>query len=71
MFKKIESQGYRVMYLPAYSPELNHIEQFWAIAKGKMKRHRLMTEENLSSRIADACTDVCFSDLNGFCHNPK
>ncbi|EPB87867.1 hypothetical protein HMPREF1544_05396 [Mucor circinelloides 1006PhL] len=65
MFRKIESRGYRVMYLPPYSPELNPIEQFWAIVKGKMKRHRLMTEENLSSRIADACNDIHFSDLSG------
>lgn len=59
------------MYLPAYSPELNHIEQFLAITKGKMKCHRPMTEENLSSRVADAYTDVCFCDRDGFCHNPK
>lgn len=38
MIRKIESKGYRVMYLPPYSPELNPIEQFWAIVKGKMKR---------------------------------
>lgn len=71
MFRKIESRGYRVVYLPPYSPELNPIEQFWAIVKGKMKRHRLMTEENLSSRIADACNDIHFSDLYGFCDHSK
>jgi hypothetical protein len=42
MIRKIESKGYRIIYLPLYSPELNPIEQFWAIVKGKMKRHRLM-----------------------------
>ncbi|EIE79795.1 hypothetical protein RO3G_04500 [Rhizopus delemar RA 99-880] len=57
MKRKIESRGYHVMYLPPYSPELNPIEQFWAIVKGKLKGHRLMTEENLSSRIADAFAD--------------
>ena len=28
MIRKIESRGYRVMYLPPCSPELNPIEQF-------------------------------------------
>ncbi|KAG1607144.1 hypothetical protein G6F46_012510 [Rhizopus delemar] len=71
MIRKIESKGYRVMYLPPYSPELNPIEQFWAIVKGKMKRDRLMNEENLSSRITDACNDILISDLNGFCNHSK
>jgi transposase len=71
MIKKIESRGYRVMHLPPYSPELNQTEQFWALVKGKMKRHRLMNEENLSQRIADACNNVRLSDLHGFCRYSK
>jgi transposase len=59
------------MYLPPYSPELNPIEQFWALVKGKMKRHCLMKEGTLSSRISDACNDVRFSDLYGFCFHSK
>ncbi|EIE82436.1 hypothetical protein RO3G_07141 [Rhizopus delemar RA 99-880] len=35
MTRKIEARGYRVMYLTPYSPELNPIEQFWALVKGK------------------------------------
>ncbi|KAG1166064.1 hypothetical protein G6F36_013086 [Rhizopus arrhizus] len=42
------------MHLPPYSPELNLIEQFWALVKRKLKRGRMLAEENLSSRIADA-----------------
>lgn len=45
MIRKIENRGYRVMYLPPYSPELNPIEQFWAFVKGRLKHHRLLTEE--------------------------
>jgi hypothetical protein len=71
MKRMIESRGFHVMYLPPYSPELNPIEQFWAIVKGKLKRHRLMTEENLSSRIADACNEVLISDLYGFASHSK
>ncbi|KAG1470494.1 hypothetical protein G6F56_002655 [Rhizopus delemar] len=71
MIKKIESRGYRVIYLPPYSPELNPIKQFWALVKGKMKRHRLINEENLSQRIAEACNNVRFSDLEGVCGHSK
>jgi transposase len=66
MIQKIEARGYRVMYLPPYSPELNPIEQFWASVKGEM-----MKEETLSSRIGDACNDVRFSDLYSFCLHSK
>jgi transposase len=66
IIRKIEGRGYRVMYLPPYSPELNAIENFWAIVKRKMKRENLMTEETLSQRIADACNNVRVSDLRGF-----
>lgn len=33
MMRKIKSCGYKLMHLPPYSPELNLIEQFWAILK--------------------------------------
>jgi hypothetical protein len=45
---------------------LNPIEQLWAISKGMLKRQRLMTEENLSSRIAEACNDILVSNLYVF-----
>lgn len=67
IIKKIEDRGYRVMYLPPYSPELNAIENFWAIVKRKMKRESLMTEDTLSQRFANACNIVRISDLRGFC----
>lgn len=59
------------MYLSSYSPELNPIEQFWALVKGKMKRRGLMNEENLLQRITDACNSVRLSDLQGFCRHSK
>ncbi len=71
MVRKIEASGYRVMYLPPYSPELNAIENFWALVKRKMKRENLMTEETISQRIADACNNVRVSDLRGFCSHSK
>lgn len=59
------------MYLPACSPGLHPIEQFWGVVKVKMKRDRLLAEEILSDRIADASNDVLISDLYGFCNHSK
>ncbi|KAK4517023.1 uncharacterized protein ATC70_000351 [Mucor velutinosus] len=63
----IEGRGYRCVYLPPYSPELNPIEQFWSIVKSKLKRVALLEEETLSTRISDSCNKVMISDLQGFC----
>lgn len=71
MKRKIEKRGYKLMHLPPYSPELNPIEQFWALVKRRLKRDRMMSEENLSSRIADACNQVLISDLYGFANHSK
>lgn len=71
MIRKIEGRGYKVMYLPPYSLELNAIENFWAVVKGKMKRENLMTEETLSQKSADVCNNVRVSDLRAFCSHSK
>lgn len=65
--KYIEQRGYGCIYLPPYSPELNPIEQFWSVCKNKLKREKLLKEETLSSRIAEASNSICLSDLKGFC----
>jgi transposase len=65
--KHIESRGYGCVYLPPYSPELNPIEQFWSVCKSKLKREQLLDEEAPTTRIADACNRVLYSDLQGFC----
>jgi hypothetical protein len=49
MKRKIEKRGYKLMHLPPYSPELNPIEQFWALVKRKLKRDRMMSEEVVSN----------------------
>jgi transposase len=64
--KYIASRGYRCAYLPSYSPELNPIEQFWSVAKSKVKRHRFLEKETLSTRISDACNSLMLSDFYGF-----
>ena len=34
----IENNGHEPLFLPAYSPDLNPIEQYWAIIKSKIKK---------------------------------
>ncbi|KAG1441154.1 hypothetical protein G6F56_011611 [Rhizopus delemar] len=50
----ITKRGYTPIYLPPYLPELNPIEQFWAVVKGKVKRNKLNDLETLTSRITEA-----------------
>ncbi|KAG1139476.1 hypothetical protein G6F38_009802 [Rhizopus arrhizus] len=48
----VTERGYKCIYLPPYSPELNPIEQFWSIVKNKVKRSQFQTKEDLSTRIS-------------------
>jgi transposase len=54
----IERRGYRSVRLPPYSPELNPIEQFWALLKGKVKRSQFGDAEDLKTRISEASQDI-------------
>ncbi|KAG1503159.1 hypothetical protein G6F52_012303 [Rhizopus delemar] len=64
--KYIHSRGYRYVYLPPYSPELNPIEQFWSVVKSKVKRNKFLEKESLMTRISEACDSLHFSDFKGF-----
>ncbi|KAG0938697.1 hypothetical protein G6F57_006565 [Rhizopus arrhizus] len=64
--KYVESRGYRFIYLPPYSPELNPIEQFWSAVKSKVKRNKLLEAETLMTRISEASNSLRLSDSKGF-----
>ena len=34
----IEENGHQLLFLPPYSPDLNPIENYWVILKGKLKK---------------------------------
>ena len=36
--KIIENNGHKLLFLPAYSPDLNPIEHYWAMIKTKIKK---------------------------------
>ncbi|KAG1527119.1 hypothetical protein G6F51_014307 [Rhizopus arrhizus] len=54
----IEKRSYIPVYLPPYSPELNPIEDFWAIVKSKVKRYALKDTETLSPRVIEGREDA-------------
>ncbi|KAG1038190.1 hypothetical protein G6F43_012730 [Rhizopus delemar] len=61
------NRDYKCVFLPPYSPELNPIEQFWALVKHKVRREKLQDTETLQDRIIDAANEVpivVFSLLN-------
>jgi transposase len=62
----ITSRNYRSIYLPPYSPELNPIEQFWSVVKNKVKRGTFSDDEDLKTRIADACNNVPIQHVKAF-----
>lgn len=71
MQNKILRRGYKFVYLPTYSPELNAIEQFWSLVKGKMEHEKLLQSETRFSRFKDTCEQVLLSDLYGFANDLK
>ncbi|KAG1473861.1 hypothetical protein G6F56_000704 [Rhizopus delemar] len=50
----ITDRGYRCVYLPPYSPELNPIEQFWSTVKNRVRRSKFEDKEDLFTRISEA-----------------
>ncbi|KAG1048521.1 hypothetical protein G6F43_009092 [Rhizopus delemar] len=64
--KMIVNRGYKCVYLPPYSPELNSIEQFWSVVKNKLKRCQILEEEALQDRITEACSQIPQSHHYGF-----
>ncbi|KAG2213441.1 hypothetical protein INT47_009115 [Mucor saturninus] len=54
----IEERGYKCIYLPPYSPELNLIEQFWSVVKSNVKREFVLKKDTIPQIIADASNQV-------------
>lgn len=54
----IEFAGCRLIYLPAYSPDLNPIEQWWSVLKARIRR----LLRNLKMTIAQALCHLLKAD---------
>lgn len=56
--QRVEEAGFHLLFLPAYSPDLNPIEHFWATLKTRLRKH-LPTAANPFLFIAETCLCYC------------
>ena len=65
----IEQQGAQVLFLPAYSPDLNPIELMWSKVKAFLRKTEARTQPALIQAIAAALASITLQDaLNWFAH---
>ena len=62
----IENQGAAVIYLPAYSPDLNPIEKAWAKLKQLLRSSKARTREALDQAIADLLPHITAGDAQAW-----
>jgi transposase len=62
----LATRGCRVLYLPAYSPDLTPIEQAFAKIKAALRRIAARTREALEAAIAQALDHIIPRDAHGF-----
>jgi transposase len=62
----IEQRGCQLVYLPAYSPDLNPIEEAFSKIKGVVRKAEARTREALVEAIGMALSVVTARDAHGF-----
>src|SRR5215210_1018855 len=62
----IEGQGCQLLYLPAYSPDFNPIEEAFSKVKEILRRACARTRETLLEALGEALSAVSFWDAQGF-----
>jgi transposase len=62
----IEERGYQLLYLPAYSPDLNPIEEAFSKIKGALRKVQARTREALIEALGVAISAVTTRDAHGF-----
>jgi len=62
----IEVQGCQLLYLPAYSPDFNPIEEAFSKIKGLVRKAEARTREALVEAIGKALSAVTSRDARGF-----
>jgi transposase len=65
----IEARGAQLLFLPAYSPDLNPIEMMWAKVKQHLRSARARSQRALLTAIRDALASVSPLDARGFFHH--
>jgi len=62
----VEAAGCEILYLPAYSPDLNPIEQAFSKVKGMLRRAEARTRGALVEAMGRALNAVSARDARGF-----
>lgn len=62
----IEGRGARVMFLPAYSPDLNPIENCWSKVKAILRSLKPRSFEELLDALVEAFSRVTVQDILGW-----
>ena len=62
----IKQAGAEVLFLPAYSPDLNPIEKMWSKVKNRLRSIAARTLEQLQAAIATALAEVTAKDAAGW-----
>jgi len=64
--KKMAEAGVQVLFLPAYSPDLNPIEKMWSKLKAYLRKAEARTREELEQAIAEALKTVTPQDARNW-----
>jgi transposase len=64
--KFVESQSARYLFLPAYSPDFNPIENMWSKVKQILRTIKARTQEELFEAVAKALNMVTAEDAQGW-----
>lgn len=64
--KLIEAHGGRLLFLPAYSPDLNPIEMMWSKVKAHLRQAKARSDGDLLTAIGHALQTVSATDAQGF-----
>jgi transposase len=62
----VEEAGCKLLFLPAYSPDLNPIEQVWSQLKRLIKKAGRVGEKSLNEMIDWAFKQVVYSDFSSY-----
>jgi transposase len=69
ILQRLAQAGVEVLFLPAYSPDLNPIEKMWSKVKALLRRAEARTPLELAQAIAEALRRVTPQEaLNWFAH---
>ena len=70
--KKLASIGWNVLEdWPAYSPDLNPIENVWAVVNRRVSEYRVETEEELKDAVQKVWKAFPQREIDNFCRSFK